>query len=208
MRFYATSVKRTFGILPVLAGCLAWALAPASAGAEYFIPDGNSAVQQYTESIPTGGGKKDSRHAAKRAPRPDRALGKRNVERLESAGGREGREAVEVLAESAPPQSLAAERVESRVSRSGSERGERRRAARPGAGGGGKRRPAGPRPAATPPGEAPRGSGAVGEIAAAATGGAAGGAGLPLLTAMLATAAWGVWYGRRRADGRNTNSRS
>jgi hypothetical protein len=75
---------------------------PAAAMAEEAIPPGNSAVNQYTESLPTPTGHKDTESSGKKAPAsPNKALGTRNAERLE-AHGPDGRAAAETAAETAP----------------------------------------------------------------------------------------------------------
>jgi hypothetical protein len=75
---------------------------PAASMAEEAIPPGNSAVNQYTESLPTPTGHTDTDKDGKRIHRsPGKALGDRNAERLE-AHGPDGRAAARVAAETAP----------------------------------------------------------------------------------------------------------
>jgi hypothetical protein len=74
---------------------------PTPAPAEYLVPPGNSAVNQYTESVPTAGGNRGVREGGKGGRTPAKVLGRDNAQRLE-AQGEEGREAAEVAAETAP----------------------------------------------------------------------------------------------------------
>lgn len=79
---------------------------PAPALAEYLVPPGNSAVNQYTESVPTAGGHRGVREGGNSGRTPDKVLGRDNAQRLE-ARGEEGREAAEVAAETAPVTTVA-----------------------------------------------------------------------------------------------------
>ena len=90
-----------------LAAILLLALAlPAASMAEEAIPPGNSAVNQYTESLPTGTGHTDTEKGGKQVHRsPDKTLGTRNAEKLE-AHGPDGRAAAKTAAETAPSTSL------------------------------------------------------------------------------------------------------
>lgn len=86
-----------------LALAAVWALAlPAAAGAEYLVPPGNSAATQYTETVPTAGGQ---RNTEKDRPRsggsPAEVLGAGNAQRLDEQGDA-GREVAEFTAETAP----------------------------------------------------------------------------------------------------------
>ena len=73
---------------------------------EELIPPGNSAVNQYTESLPTPGGDRNTESGGKtRRPSPDKALGAGNARRLEQHGA-DGRAAAEAAAETAPPTSV------------------------------------------------------------------------------------------------------
>ena len=91
-------LKTAFGPTAVL---LALAIAPtyALSAEEPLIPPGNSAVNQYTETFPTSGGDKDFEKGVRRPPR--QVLGSRQAQRLEE-GGKDGRAAAEVAAETAP----------------------------------------------------------------------------------------------------------
>ena len=93
--------------LPKIATALALAVGlvlPASALAEYYVPPGNSAANQYTESLPSAGGEKGGKGGGGTTA-PSRALGTRNAQRLD-AQGPTGEAAAEVAAETAPPASL------------------------------------------------------------------------------------------------------
>lgn len=169
--------------------------APAPAAAEYLIPPGNSAATQYTEAIPTAGGRRDAerddaRGGKKRAPRE--VLGPRTTREL-NAEGPAGRAVAEFAAETAPETS----------SQDG---GEGSGAATGGGnGGGGGGTGSNDRGGATGGG----GLGAVGtsgsglgEVIAQATGtSSSGGLGLFLPLLIVATLAWAGWFAlRHRRD--------
>lgn len=151
---------------------------PAAAGAEHVLPEGNSAVDQYTESYPTAGG---DRNTADRRPRtPAQVIGPREAERLESRG-EAGEATAELAAATAPPQ------LADRARGQGGS-GEARRP-RPGARGGGP-------PAGVPD---PGGSSGLGAILGQATGlSTSEGPGPLLPLAILATALWALAYLWRR----------
>lgn len=77
---------------------------PAAATADYYIPPGNSAVNQYTESFPGAGGETSGKGKQGEAV-PAKTLGAANAKKLQSKGVN-GREAAEVAAETAPPANL------------------------------------------------------------------------------------------------------
>lgn len=77
---------------------------PAAAAADYYIPPGNSAVNQYTESFPGAGGETSGKDKQGEAV-PAKTLGAANAKKLQSKGVN-GREAAEVAAETAPPANL------------------------------------------------------------------------------------------------------
>ncbi len=75
---------------------------PSAATAEEVIPPGNSAVNQYTESLPTPTGHTDTEKGGQKVHRsPDKTLGSRNAEKLEAQGA-DGRAAAKAAAETAP----------------------------------------------------------------------------------------------------------
>jgi hypothetical protein len=176
---------------------------PASAGAEYFIPDGNSAVNQYTEGVPSGGGEKSTKGAGEKPVKPGKAIGVENTEKLEQAGGQEGREVAEVAAETAPPHIVAVEQEQQGASKQ--DNGEDQA---------GKGNDKGQRDdngstntkdnelvaPASSSGNGPSGSGGVGEIVSAATGGSDGGIGLLLPLVIVAALAWGIFFAWRKRD--------
>jgi hypothetical protein len=88
-------LKTGFGLAVAIA---ALALPP-TALAQRVVPPGNSAVTQYTETIPSAGGSVARKHG--RQPSPAKVLGNRNARRLQ-ARGPEGREAAAVAAATAP----------------------------------------------------------------------------------------------------------
>jgi hypothetical protein len=74
---------------------------PAAAIAESPIPPGNSAVNQYTESLPTPGGHQDTERDKRGRGSPSKALGSRNAQRLEAQGS-DGSAAAAAAAETTP----------------------------------------------------------------------------------------------------------
>jgi hypothetical protein len=76
---------------------------PAGAAADYYVPPGNSAVNQYTESFPGAGGETSGKN--KKDAVPAETIGAGNAKKLEEKGVN-GREAAEVAAETAPPADL------------------------------------------------------------------------------------------------------
>jgi hypothetical protein len=89
-----------------LGGLAAGLILPASALAEYYVPPGNSAANQYTESLPSAGGEKGGRSGGGTSS-PSKSLGSKNAQRLE-AQGPAGEAAAEVAALTAPPATLVA----------------------------------------------------------------------------------------------------
>lgn len=73
---------------------------PGQALAEYYVPPGNSAATQYTESFPGAGGEKSGKH---KQATPAQTLGSKNAKWLEQHGPA-GKAAAEVAAETAPTQ--------------------------------------------------------------------------------------------------------
>jgi hypothetical protein len=83
----------------VLLGALLVALAaPAYAGAEYYVPPGNSAANQYTETLPSAGGDQGGK---KDKATPAQTLGAGNAKKLEDQGP-SGKAAAQLAAETAP----------------------------------------------------------------------------------------------------------
>ena len=72
---------------------------PSAAAAQAVVPPGNSAVNQYTETVPTARGSAKTRHHGKRSPA--KVLGADNARRLEAAAP-QGRAVAEVVAATAP----------------------------------------------------------------------------------------------------------
>lgn len=196
-------MKKAFVILIALVTSVALMALPAAAGAEYFIPDGNSAVNQYTEGVPSGGGEKSTKGAGEKPVKPGKAIGAENTKKLEQAGGQEGREVAEVAAETAPPDIAAVEQEQQSD-------GKRNSDGKKQAGKGGDGETQGDKgstnpndnevvaPASTFSGNGPSGSGGVGEVVSAATGGTDGGVGLLLPLVIVAALAWGLLYAWRR----------
>lgn len=89
--------------IPAILVALAASLAvPVAASAEYLVPEGNSAVNQYTEGVPSAGGEKGTRNGEFSEPvKPGQAIGAENAKKL-SEQGPEGQAVAEVAAETAP----------------------------------------------------------------------------------------------------------
>jgi hypothetical protein len=197
-------MKKAITTLLAVATSVALLALPAAAGAEYFIPDGNSAVNQYTEGVPSGGGEKSTKGAGEKPVRPAQEIGAQNTEKLEQAGGQEGREAAEVAAETAPPDVVVQPEAEATGKGNGNGRPDRGNP-----NGKAKQQPNDEAPANTRDnevvapasgGDGPSGSGGVGEIVSAAFGGSAGGIGLLLPLVIVAAVAWGIGFAWRRRD--------
>ncbi|HYP55935.1 MAG TPA: hypothetical protein VEQ41_06505 [Solirubrobacterales bacterium] len=178
-------------------------LAPV-AEAEELIPPGNSAVTQYTESLPTPRGQRDTESRGGKGDRsPEEALGKRNAQRLEQHGS-DGREAAEAAAATAPPTDAEPSDADDEDAAPTPPTGGA------GTGGGEKPRPdAGAANASEPRGtgreprgagvEEPAGSSGLGEVLGEATGTSSDGETswlLPLL--VVAIAAWALTYATRQ----------
>jgi hypothetical protein len=156
---------------------------PTAATAEYLVPPGNSAVNQYTETYPTAGGQKQAgngHHGESR--KPAQVLGTHNTRRLDQQGA-DGRAAAEIAAATAPSPSVAASGEEAQEA-------ERHTTAGGGSGsssggdGGGK---------AAGQHEAGGGSSGLGSVISQATGSSSSGElGLRLPLAILAVTAWSV----------------
>ncbi len=178
-------------------------LLPPSALAEYLVPEGNSAVTQYTEGFPTGGGEKKAGGGGKKAT-PAQAIGAKNAKKLEDHGP-EGAEVAEVAAETAPEEVPAGEPPsDSGDQGSNGNQGHAHKHKSGGKPAKDKKQPQGDpkqdedQSAAPPPapsGDGPSGSSGLSEILAAATGSSTNGSlGLLLPLAILAALAWGLLY--------------
>jgi hypothetical protein len=166
---------------------------PATAAAEYLVPPGNSAVNQYTETYPSAGGQQQAgkgRHAAKH---PAQVLGDGNAQKLDQQGA-DGRAAAELAAETAPGAASRGNNGGGKGSGQGEPSG--------GSGSGG-----GPSSGAGSEGESERGaasgagkdagdgSSGLGSVISQATGSSSSGElGLLLPLAILAAIAWSVAY--------------
>jgi hypothetical protein len=154
------------------------------------VPPENSAATQYTEVLPTVGGKKQSTGGKKKRS-PANVLGADNARRLE-AQGKQGREVAEVVAATAP-------NITETTAVSGAE---------PASGAGKHRqRPSTPpvrkaEAGAPPPlqvqSETPSGSSGLSEVVAEATGSSSGQLGLLLPLLLVGTILWALAYLRRQ----------
>jgi hypothetical protein len=175
---------------------------PASAAAEYLVPPGNSAVNQYTESYPTAGGDRNSEKASGLGGSPpEQTLGKRNTQRLE-AQGEDGVVVAEVAAETAPSTAPAETPDRAPAAGDGEQPGQGAKPDRP-------QGDAEPSPEAATAGgpkgpdagSGGSGSSGLGEVLGQATGASTSGSmGLLLPLVVLATLAWALASLWRRRD--------
>jgi uncharacterized cupredoxin-like copper-binding protein len=173
------------------------ALAAPAAHAEEIVPPGNSAVIQYTETIPSAGGQKDA-EAKQGKAKPGEVLGDSTTRKLE-AKGKTGEEVADFAAETAPVTTSGKQQssAQSGEESTGGKKQEHRGGTAPpqsngGNGGGGGDQ------AGADLGTA-EGSSALGQIAAQATGTSSGELGLLLPLLILAAAGWaGAYYWRKR----------
>jgi hypothetical protein len=201
--------KMKFAVTAAIGALVAALALPAAAGAEYYVPPGNSAVNQYTESFPSAGGESGGkkRHAAT----PAEAIGAGNAKRLKSKGA-DGHAAAEVAAETAPSNLVEstppAAPTPDREGDSGNE-GDGQAAGGTGGGTGGGGNGGGPAnqtgqgnapdqgggAPATSSAERGGGSSGLGSVLGQATGlGSGGNLGLWLPLAILAAIGAGAWY--------------
>jgi hypothetical protein len=197
-------MNMTSRTIPIaIATLLAALLLPASALGEYLVPEGNSAVTQYTEGFPTGGGEKKAGGAGGKKATPAQTIGAKNAKKLEDHSP-EGAEVARVAAETAPEEVVPSEPS---GDSSGQKSGGKGQAHKQGSGdkqAKGKKQPRGDSkqdegqatvPPATASGDGPSGSSGLSEILAAATGSSSTGhLGLLLPLAILAALAWGLVY--------------
>jgi hypothetical protein len=94
--------RKTIAATASVIALLGAVVLPSGAAAEYYVPPGNSAVNQYTESFPGAGGETGG---GKQKAVPAKTIGAGNAKRLE-AEGPVGTAAAEVAAETAPPAHL------------------------------------------------------------------------------------------------------
>ncbi|HEY7455765.1 MAG TPA: hypothetical protein VH703_00690 [Solirubrobacterales bacterium] len=179
---------------PLLTATIALLACPALAGAQYVVPSGNSAVNQYTETVPTAGGGRDSEGGGKGAAKrsPAHVLGSRNAQRLDAQGAA-GRATAEAAAATAPVETTVAPSTDAESGRSTAPKPGDRGKRRDGAGGSGA---GGETPAAEQVAvELPAGSSGLGEVIAQATGSTSTGqTGLLLPLVLIAALAWAAGY--------------
>jgi hypothetical protein len=182
-----------------IAATLALLVLPASALAEYLVPEGNSAVTQYTEGFPTGGGEKKAEGTNKKAATPAKTIGAANTKKLETHG-QEGTEVAEVAAETAPEVEAETpttsnqnppEKSEPKKHKNGKQ-GKHAKKAKPAPDDNSKQDEGGATPPPSQGGDGPSGSSGLGEVLGAATGSSSGSLGLLLPLVILAAIAWGI----------------
>lgn len=188
--------KLNIANLAVLGALLAGLFLPGTALAEYYVPPGNSAANQYTESLPGAGGESGGKRGDT-IQSPEQSLGKRNAQRLE-AQGPAGRAAAQLAAETAPPQSLVLAAAAQGNSNGSGGDSRQQGPGKPSQGNGaGSTSPA----AASSAGQ-PSGSSGLGEVLAQATGSSDdGNLGLWLPIVILATVAGSIAYCLRPRSG-------
>jgi hypothetical protein len=176
--------KSRFVVLGAVVGGL---ILPSAALAEYYVPPGNSAANQYTEAFPTAGGESGGNPGNGGKATPAGTLGARNANRLDEQGAA-GAAAARVAAETAPVPLVGADR--------GVPRGGGPKPANSGDGG------PSVQPNRAEGGHAAAGSGSsgFGEVVGQATGND-GNLGLLLPIAILATIAGSIAYRVRMRDG-------
>jgi hypothetical protein len=169
-----------------LATAIAFLALPPIAAAQYVVPPDNSAVNQYTETVPTAGGGQDTdRHGGgKRSPAE--VLGARNARRL-GAQGPQGRAAAEVAAATAPDVGASSPPATATPGAARHEQGGRGSPRRRGS----ENAPAGSSSSSSDP----SGSSGLDEVIAQATGSSSSGEmGLFLPLVILAALAWSIGY--------------
>lgn len=204
---HAPMIQATHLIRAALAATVVLVLLPAAAGAEYLIPDDNSAVNQYTEGVPSAGGDRDVKGPKGNGkPTPQEAIGAEVVKKLEKQGGDDGSRLAEVTAETAPtavaetPSEGGGAAAGDGSGNNGGANGDMSR------GGGGKaadkaddRRGGDEATAgAAANGGGPDGSSGLGEVASTALGSSNGGLGPLLPLILLAALLWGGYYAWRQ----------
>lgn len=181
-----TTLRTGFGLLAAIIVGLAL---PTAAGAEYLVPPGNSAANQYTESFPTAGGDQKAEKGRNGGDRsPVKVLGPRNTRRLD-AQGPAGREAAAAAAATAPGAGVTANKDKAGGGGTNSEAGAPTQGGGSAVDGGGADAGAGQ----------PSGSSGLSEVIAEATGSSSSGQMGPLLPLLiLATVAGSLGYLWRR----------
>ena len=198
--------------IAIAALCVALSL-PVLAGAAPYIPPGNSAATQYTETFPSSGGNVEVNGSiAGGGGSPQKALGKKTAEALNEAGP-EGEQVAELAAEAAPEETVASD--ESGAGKQGDGKGESsgdqgkkkddKGENAGGVGGNG----GGPGDGATSPGQSGidssvSGDSAAGQVASYATLSSSGSMGIFLPLVLLAALAWAVFYVWRRRRGEDS----
>jgi hypothetical protein len=168
----------------LLAVVIALLALPAAANALYVVPPDNSAVNQYTETVPTAGGGQDTDRQGKGNRSPAKVLGSRNAERL-NAHGPEGRAAAEVAAATAPYSGASSPTPAVDAPDTAKHKQ---------AGDGEARKTETASPAISPSSSDPSGSSGIGEVIAQATGSSSGEMGLFLPFLILVALAWSLGY--------------
>lgn len=191
-------IRSSRTLFTVLLAALALLAAPGLARAEYLVPEGNSAVTQYTEGFPTGGGEKKAEGS--KGVKPGRAIGAGNAKKLEQHSP-EGKAVAEVAAETAPapaPTSEAAEPAPQHAKEQGQKQSSQQQKQSTGKEQGDEKRSEDATAPVASGGEGPSGSSGAGEVLGAATGLSSGSIGLLLPLIVLAAIVWGLYYAWRQ----------
>jgi hypothetical protein len=204
-----TRLPKIAAALTMLLGAL---LLPAFASAEYLVPEGNSAVNQYTESIPGAGGEVGTNSGKAPAAKPADTIGAGNAKKLSKAGP-DGQAAAELAIETAPEAAPAPAPAEADGKGAGHPANGKKSHKHAKKSHHGKAKPkpkSGESPqhqgAAAPAsgGEGPGGSSGANSLFSAATGTEDGHLGLLLPIAVLAAVAWGAGYALRQRQRQRT----
>jgi len=192
--------------IAITAACVALSF-PALAGAAPYIPPGNSAATQYTETFPSSGGNVEVNGSiAGGGGSPQKALGKKTAEALDSAGP-EGEQVAQLAAEAAPEEAAPGEEASGAGKDSGShgkkqdQGGNAAGGGKEGGNGGGPSGEGGgnAKPSAGNSGlDATSGESAAGQVASSATLSSSGSMGIFLPLILLAALAWAIFYAWRR----------
>lgn len=194
--------------IAIAAACVALSF-PALAGAAPYIPPGNSAATQYTETFPSSGGNVEvNGPIAGGGGSPQKALGKKTAKALDEAGP-EGEQVAQLAAEAAPEEAAPSEASSGGGKDSGSGSDGKKQDQQGGNAAGGGKGSGGNGGGSTGGGAAKPSAGdsnlaatsgesAAGQVASYATLSSSGSMGIFLPLILLAALAWAIFYAWRR----------